>query len=98
MSDTPTPRVDEEIVHLLDDTMNEVEAVPAPFARQLERELAAKDAQADKIHKAWVDLAAKLEADLEKERALADRLANAMFGCPSTECDNALAAWKEARK
>ena len=44
------------------------------LARQLERELASKDAHADEIHKAAVNLAAKLEADLATERALADRL------------------------
>lgn len=42
---------------------------------QLQNELAAKDAHADEIYKAAVELAAKLEGDLEKERALADRLA-----------------------
>jgi hypothetical protein len=36
---------------------------------ELERELTAKDAHADEIYKASVDLAAKLEADLATERA-----------------------------
>ena len=76
-----------------------------PKIAELERDLAAaKDGWTDEICKAQADMR-RAEKDINElraaylaERALADRLANAMFGCPSTECDNALAAWKEARK
>ena len=71
MKPTPTPRTDAAEI-LWNDTGLCV--VPAEFARYLERELAAKDAHADEIYKAAVNLAAKLEADLATERALADRL------------------------
>ena len=74
---------------------------------ELERELNAKDAHADEIYKAAVALAAKLEDDLEKERKLADRLAHWLsemadeFILPAeleNGANNALAAWKEARR
>jgi hypothetical protein len=52
MNDTPTPRTDEEAVYLLDHTMNEVAAVPADFARQLERELASLTEDIGKCHDA----------------------------------------------
>jgi Skp family chaperone for outer membrane proteins len=74
---------------------------------ELERELNAKDAHADEIYKAAVDLAKKLEDDLEKERKLADRLAHWLSsfegeGLVPPEWDasaaNALAAWKEGRR
>jgi hypothetical protein len=70
-------------------------------------QLAAKDAHADEIYKAAVALAAKLEDDLEKERKLADRLAHWLsemadeFILPAeleNGANNALAAWKEARR
>ena len=61
MKPTPTPRTDAAEI-LWNDTGLCV--VPAEFARYLERELAAKDAHADEIYKAAVNLAAKLEADL----------------------------------
>ena len=78
----------------------------------LNEQLAAKDGHADEIYKAAVDLAAKLEDDLEQERALADRLANALqvyagdvvhlgHWMPAGAVilsERALAAWKEARK
>jgi hypothetical protein len=73
----------------------------------LHDQIAAKDAQADEIYKAAVDLAKKLEDDLEKERALADRLAHWLSslegeGLVPPEWDasaaNALAAWKGARR
>jgi len=73
----------------------------------LHEELAAKDAHADEIYKAAVDLAAKLEGDLEKERALADRLAETLANVQGDyasngalvieEVDAALASWKQAR-
>jgi hypothetical protein len=44
----------------------------------LHEQLAAKDAHADEIYKAAVDLAKKLEDDLDAERALADRLAESI--------------------
>jgi hypothetical protein len=105
---TPTPRTDDEAEYWLDPAMSgEHQIVPAEFARQLERELAAKDAHADEIYKAAVDLAAKLEADLATERALADRLAEtlanvqvdyASTGAITTqEVGESLAAWKEGR-
>jgi hypothetical protein len=85
MSDTPTPRVGEQIVYLLDDTMNEVESVPAEFARQLERELADALEQvailrSDEKRLAEFTKVYRLRADeaddkLDAERALADRLA-----------------------
>ena len=75
---------------------------------ELERELAAKDSHADEIYKAAVNLAAKLEADLATERALADRLADhldtALHAFDNQEAphvvraNRALAAWREARK
>ena len=66
---------------------------------ELERELAAKDAHADEIYKAAVNLAAKLEDDLATERALADRLADALensvlWGYAKPAFD----AWREARR
>ena len=74
---------------------------------ELERELAAKDAHADEIYKAAVDLAAMLEGDLEQERALADRLAETLANIQGDyasngalvieEVDTALASWKQAR-
>ena len=142
MSDTPTPRVGEQIVYLLDDTMNEVEAVPAEFARQLERELAGAHERCTELEADLADQVkqhgdtirdyrclaelldghdatecranlVRLKADLSAERALADRLAK---GCDALltgyntsswdspmekgdvdECEQALAAWKEAR-
>ena len=77
------------------------------LSRQLERELAAKDAHADDIYKAALDLAAKLEEDLEKERAIADRLAESLdktlslvaeSGDSPADAEIDLAAWKEARR
>jgi hypothetical protein len=73
----------------------------------LQDQLAAKDAHADEIYKAAVDLAAKLEEDLAAERALADRLADAVTdlrqllkahgqGCGTGR--EVIAAWKEARR
>lgn len=76
-------------------------------ADDLHDQIAAKDAHADEIYKASVDLAAKLEDDLEKERKLADRLAHWLsemadeFILPAeleNGANNALAAWKEARR
>ncbi len=76
----------------------------ADLGDDLRSELAAKDAHADEIYKAAVNLAAKLEDDLAAERALADRLAKSIH---LAECDgnytpnrqqSALAAWKEARR
>ena len=66
MTPTPTPRTDERA-----NSWESIDGqwVNAEFARWLERELAAKDAHADEIYKASVDLAAKLEADLATERA-----------------------------
>ena len=74
--ETPTPRTDAQpwINRYPEYHEGATRWVTADFARQLERELAAKDAHADEIYKASVDLAAKLEADLATERALADRL------------------------
>jgi uncharacterized protein with beta-barrel porin domain len=99
MTPTPTPRTDERA--------NSWESiggqwVNAEFARWLERELAAKDAHADEIYKASVDLAAKLEADLATERALADRLAIAIeqvlpaFGAGG-DLSKAWDTWNKAR-
>lgn len=69
------------------------------LARQLERELASKDAHADETHKAVVALAAKLEDDLAAERALGDRLADALENSVSWDyAKPAFDAWKEARK
>jgi hypothetical protein len=81
---------------------------------ELERELASKDAHSDEIYKAAVDLAKKLEDDLEKERAIADRLAHwletllsgyedakeisAFNGEEAHAADRAIKAWKEARR
>lgn len=76
-------------------------------ADDLHDQIAAKDAHADEIYKAAVDLAKKLEDDLEKERKLADRLAHWLsemadeFILPAeleNGANNALAAWKEARR
>jgi hypothetical protein len=70
----------------------------------LHDQLAAKDAHADEIYKAAVDLAKKLEDDLAAERALADRLAGELSACKNTfgiefgGTTEALAAWKEARR
>jgi len=71
---------------------------------ELERELvAAKEGAAKEISRLNRDVSRQSEqaerhrAERLAERALADRLANSMFGCPSTECDNALADWKQAR-
>jgi uncharacterized protein YoxC len=73
---------------------------------ELERDLASKDAHADEIYKAAVDLAKKLEDDLAAERKLTDRLAHWLsemadeFILPAeleNAANNALAAWKEAR-
>lgn len=75
MSATPTPRVDEEIVHLLDSRLNEVEAVPADFARQLERELDFSEKTGRQIWQANE----RLQRELSAERALADRLAAPLF-------------------
>ena len=72
----------------------------------VERELAAKDAHADEIYKASVGLANMLECKLERERALADRLAESLdrtlqlvaeSGDSPPEAEIDLAAWKEAR-
>jgi hypothetical protein len=101
---TPTPRTDER-ANSWEST--DGQWVNAEFARWLERELAAKDAHADEIYKASVELAAMLEDKLAAERALADRLAEtlanvqgdyASTGAITTqEVDESLAAWKEAR-
>ena len=63
---TTTPRTDER-ANSWEST--DGQWVNAEFARELERELASKDAHADEIYKAAVALAAKLEADLATERA-----------------------------
>ena len=113
MSDTPRTDAAEIVQSFANHPELRTNRVPAEFARQLERELAAKDAHADEIYKAGVDLAAKLEADLEKERALADRLAAwldtllsgyddakeiACFDGEEAHCaDRALKAWKASR-
>jgi len=102
---TPTPRTD-AIAHRGLSSVAYI-AEMTSLCRQLERELADKDAHADEIYKTAVNLAAKLEDDLAAERALAARLAqtlaNVQFDYVRTgaivlpEVDTALAAWKEAR-
>ena len=107
MTPTPTPRTDAEWQSLIVSAPWDAAAEHmAQVARQLERELAAKDAHADEIYKAGVDLAAMLEDKLAAERALADRLAETLAnvqgdyastgGITTLEVDEALAAWKEA--
>ena len=97
---TPTPRTDAAEI-LWNDTGWCV--VPAEFARQLERELAAASDQLAANHEA-TNLMGKW---LEQERALADRLAEtlanvqgdyASTGAITTrEVAESMAAWKEAR-
>lgn len=101
MNDAPTPRT-EQFIKLREQTAVGYEEAledTEKFARQLERELAAERALPANlldVH-AICDQRDKAVEDLQRERALADRLAGAMFGCPSAEADNALAAWKASR-
>lgn len=89
MRDTPTPRVGEQIVYLLDDTMNEVEAVPAEFARQLERELAELKDKFDGGQMAHAATLADLR-DCKEQLAETSRdfrcLADLLDGHDATEC------------
>ena len=89
MRDTPTPRVGEQIVYLLDDTMNEVEAVPAEFARQLERELAELKDKFDGGQMAHAATLADLR-DCKEQLAETSRdfrcLAELLDGHDATEC------------
>lgn len=82
MSDTPTPRVDEQIVYLLDDTMNEVEAVPAEFARQLERELAGAYERCTQLEADLADQVKQHGDTIRDYRCLASLL----DGHDATEC------------
>ena len=88
---------------MLNNSMNEVEAVPADFARELERELAACVP--------GMELIARMLSD---ERALADRLAASLdtllagyddakeIACFTVAeehtASRAIEAWKEARR
>ena len=74
MSDTPTPRTDEQIngkpctrFGLLAGMSLRDALVPSEFARQLERELAAKNAEADTARLDW------LLQDIELNLFFADR-------------------------
>lgn len=94
MSDTPTPRVGEQIAYLLDYTMNEVEAVPADFARQLERELADSRAWSSKLADVADDLRAELAETASDYRCLAELL----DGHDATECRENLLVLKSDLK
>jgi len=99
--ETPTPRTDAQpwINQYPEYHEGATRWVSANFARQLERELATKDAQADEIYKAAVNLANMLSDKLDAERALADRLAEALENATSWGyAKPAFDAWKEARK
>ena len=105
---TPTPRTDEAADRFPQPGqppgVQWPEIVPADFARQLERDLAAERAE----HEETTSGARMLADAYLAERALADRLAEtlanvqgdyATTGAITTpEVDTALAAWKEARK
>jgi hypothetical protein len=72
-----TPRTDAEWQSIIASAPWDAAAEQiAQHARQLERELAAKDAHADEIYKASVDLAAKLEDDLAACREWSSKLAD----------------------
>ena len=104
---TPTPRTDEAADRFPQPGQPPgaqwPEIVPAEFARWLERELAAASDQLAANHEA-TNLMGKW---LERERELADRLAESLdrtlhlvaeSGESPPEAEIDLAAWKEARK
>lgn len=102
---TPTPRTDLHSVHWVQQGGSQsTEVVPAYFARELERELRFNEKVSKQIWSVNERLKRQLDEAREQlaaERALADRLANALTECLcgyTYDSDRSLAAWKEARR